>query len=287
MAIKLNTIIIIILVLLAIGVGIYGVVNEKWQGMPQTTTKVERVVTVPGMGGMKNNFYEVPGLYQAELSPRFMSGDYGAAIRFNQPDYQNMAVPNQPLGYYNNLVPNVQQDIKETFTQNNFGQTKSQNVVSDMAREQQQYVEASDLLPVANMSSGGLQVLNQDGMQQQVINYDRYMFANQKSRLASQGDMLRGDLPIPPPVPSGPASAQGCGSTGNWFIPSASAQIDLQRGALAAMGGEDNQTNRQLQALVSNAAGQNSYYGSGISYINQSKGSLTAGQGDIQFTSFP
>ena len=54
--------------------------------------------------------------------------------------------------------------------------------------------------------------------------YDRVIYTNNNSRLRSQGDMIRGDLPIKP-------------NSSDWFRPSVRPSVDLQRGAMNVMGG--------------------------------------------------
>ena len=74
---------------------------------------------------------------------------------------------------------------------------------------------------------------------QQSVVVDRLIFANRNSQLRAMGDPFRGDLPIVPNPPG-------------WFTPSVSPQIDLQRGALNYLAG-DNAASQQLDDLFSKA----------------------------------
>lgn len=74
-----------------------------------------------------------------------------------------------------------------------------------------------------------------DGEIQPII-YDRFMYANKKSRLYSLGDFIRGDLPIMP-------------STGDWFVPAVTPHIDLREGAMNVLGGQFNDTSNALSEM--------------------------------------
>jgi hypothetical protein len=261
---------IIILVILAIALGAFGVyrncIKESYGMLPPRVQKVESVVDTRYMG---DGMYTVPGLYQTRISPRFNAGmDFGTSIRVRPPSSDNSAVPSNPMGYYDNILIETPK-IKENF---------KSDKVNDMIKSQQNYVEAVDMLPASDLSDFG-------GPQNQPIVWDRYMFANQKSRLAAKGDFIRGDLVFPSPIPSGPANSQVPG-TYNWYIPSAHAHIDLNAGALAAMGGIDNSNTNELLALQAASAGTNNYYGSGINYTVPKSSYLGAGQGDVKVVAY-
>ena len=66
--------------------------------------------------------------------------------------------------------------------------------------------------------------------------YDRFMYANKKSRLYSLGDSIRGDLPILP-------------AQGDWFVPSVTPHIDLRDGAMNVMCGQYNEIAGDLSDL--------------------------------------
>ena len=97
------------------------------------------------------------------------------------------------------------------------------------------------------------------------IIYDRVIFANQKSKLAAQGDPIRGDLPILP-------------HKNGWFNPSSRPNIDLRDGALAVMGGVSNSTNQKLLMLQHAASGG---YDSTFGGVDLKRSGLINGQQDL------
>jgi hypothetical protein len=121
--------------------------------------------------------------------------------------------------------------------------------------------------------------LTPDGEMKNPIVYDRYIFANRSSRLRSQGDPIRGDLPIVP-------------QSGNWFTPSVHPNIDLQAGALNVLAGVNNDTSKQLANLIYNSSGNADTTIGGVNMADvnvagQTLGTLSAAQGDVQISAFP
>lgn len=156
-------------------------------------------------------------------------------------------------------------------------------VSANISQQQPQNIQISDSLPVQAMGSGNGAVLNNLGeLSAQPIIYDRYVYANQRSRNYSQGDPIRGDLPIVPE----------CNS---WFRPIANPQTDLRDGAVQSMIGSG-ETSNELLALRSAAAGGLLSVGAGASgntrvqnnpYGNvQVSGQLSAA-GGVQYSLFP
>ena len=220
-------------------------VKENFGMLPPRTVKVQRVVqSAPNSG-----FIQAPAQYQANLRPRQGAGmvQYGTNIRSNFPNPQNMGAN------FSKLVDTNSTPIKE-----NYGNNDHQRLLS-----------AKDMLPVSDMK-GSL-----PGSDVQPIVYDRYIFANSRSKYRAGGDKFRGDLPIVP-IKDG------------WFRPSVDPHIDLVQGATAAMGGIDNNTAKRLMALCSASSGGYQDTGSGIQYakIGASGVSSSAMGGDIQITAF-
>lgn len=279
--------------------------RENFAGnMVPTKWRVNRVFGGP----QKGSFMTVPGTFQNNLSPRMSGGvDFGSNIRYNMPSLKNMGVnPASPLNYANMVQPqNVcscsQNSIKqvEGFCQscngavgcrlggggapmdnNNFvgPSTGFNNVQSGFAAgnfnqkdNNLNYIETTDMLPVQDMGTA----VNAVGETiNQPIVYDRFIYANQRSRLYALGDPIRGDLPIVP-----------CKS--EWFRPSVSPNIDLRDGAIAVMGGINNATSNELLALQNAAAGGLLDTGAGINFAVQKSSFLTHGGGDISIRSFP
>lgn len=78
----------------------------------------------------------------------------------------------------------------------------------------------------------------------QPVVYDRFIYANSRSRLKQGSDWIRGDLPIVPVLPEANVNSQV------WMRPSVTPHIDLNPGAMNVLGGFDNTTNNQLRALM-------------------------------------
>jgi hypothetical protein len=130
--------------------------------------------------------------------------------------------------------------------------------------------------------------LTADGEMKQPIIYDRFLYANRHSRLRSQGDWFRGDLPIVP-------------NSGNWFVPSVHPNIDLNAGAINVMAGVNNETNHQLASLIYNSSGGGDTCIGGIdlepvgqvsAFSRMNMGNrnyeyTTSAGGDVIVTSFP
>jgi hypothetical protein len=200
----------------------------------------------------KGDFYSVPGTYQAMLAPRAASINYGADIKYNMPSIENQAVPTNPLTFSNMT--------KEGYTREGFCGQASQvppfhsGIVTDSGYADGNYNNmlnnvysnvpkvSADLqinLPVrdmTNINAGGGGFGDGADITQPVI-YDRFMVANRNSRLRSQGDPIRGDIPIIP-------------RTGELFAPSVQPNLDLQQGAMNVMGGFDNDTAKELANLI-------------------------------------
>jgi len=247
--------------------------------------------------------------FQGILSPRFSNVDYGANIRYNMPSYANQGSPCDALamgdmakeGYHDTRVqsrenvgcnkgscgggcgdgcgvakcgkggvslggqfsntappamssdPNFQAAMNKI---HNFDHTQS--VVTD------------GLVPVGDMTT-----INALGAVEQPIVYDRYIYANQKSRLYAHGDPIRGDLPITP-------------SGGNWFSVHPHPNIDLNPGAMNVMGGFDNATSRAMAELINATSGgyDKTIAGVDLNMVNQFSTNVSAAGGDIHVTAF-
>ena len=246
---------------------------------------------------LETEFYTVPGTYQSMLSPRFSNTQYGASINYNTPTRENMAVPVEPLDF--GLMTN--ESYQENYGCNNCNSTgcrkggasalsynapplmaadfSSGNYkeLSDNAKSEL-YQETTDMIPVQDMTT-----LNTDGETVQPIVYDRLIYANRNSRIRSQGDMIRGDLPIVP-----------C-NTG-WFQVSAHPVLDLQEGAMNVMGGVNNTTATELATLIATTtAGTDTTIG-GVDLTQQPQSvtmatlrqiGQSAALSDVNVTAFP
>ena len=90
------------------------------------------------------------------------------------------------------------------------------------------------------------------------------------NRKQGEGCMLRGDLPIAP-------------HCGNWFTVSANPSQDLRTGAINAMSGVNNETSKDMAALL--AASGNTNVG-GVSLSTQELSSLGSDLSTLNVTSF-
>lgn len=222
-------------------------IKESFGMLPAFTVKTERVVQDP----KTTNMFAVPSNYQSTIAPRMINANYGANIRYNLPPTGMQAADkNNPLSYpERNRVP----QIKERYGKNGA-------------------IEITNQLPVETPNNNALN--NMGEPIQQPIVYDRYMYANQSSRLRAAGDQIRGDLPIVP-VNDG------------WFRPSVIPSRDLNSGSLMAMGGTDLKTNKELLALKSASSGNALHTGSGINYSIGKNMFTTAAGGDVHVSAYP
>jgi hypothetical protein len=217
---------------------------EGFWNIPARTWKVERVLEVPTRDGP--DFFQTPG-FQGILSPRFSNVNYGPNLRTQLPDYAMTGVPADPLGgdlggsFYANDATVVEgfrpfeaeRVMNDPFNPSGYTNGDYKRVLGEMIKPDY----------VSDRREGEFgSYLTADGELKQPIIYDRFLYANRHSRLRSQGDWFRGDLPIVP-------------NSGNWFVPSVHPNIDLNAGAINVMAGVNNETNHQLASLIYNSSG--------------------------------
>lgn len=235
--------------------------KEGFWNLPSRTWKVEKVIKDGP------DFVQTPS-FQGLLSPRFSNVNYGPNLRTQLPDYAMFGVPEDPLGGNPTVVEGFSVGNPSNYTNGNYQQ------VSDTLNNSQysNVPYTTNSLPQENLS-----YLTANGELKQPIVYDRFMFANRQSRLRSQGDWFRGDLPIVP-------------MTGNWFVPSVHPNIDLNAGAINVMAGPNNETNNKLSTLIYNSSGGGDTTIGGVDLKmsgTQKYGSTVAAGGDVIVTSFP
>jgi len=284
-------------------------INEGFWGNPTRGVKVFREVHPSNnhCGGysLQNNYQAMLGndkfvstpSFQGLLSPR-MSGmvDYGANIRYNMPSYKNQAVPCNPLTFG---------DMAKEGYKENYGCSKGNcgggcspgcgiakcgkggvplglpgsggppiardpNYVSAMNKV---YSQGNQDVGSPLVAVGDMTTIDAAGNTQQPIVYNRFMFANQKSRLRAQGDPIRGDLPIVP-----------CNN--GWFNVAVNPNLDLQEGAMNVMGGSMNQTSQALGELIYATSGGADTTIGGVNMANQFQTTLGAAMGDVNVSSF-
>lgn len=261
-------------------------INEGYLGnLPSMITTKDRVVASSREAAAKGDFYSVPGTYQSILNPRFSNVQYGSNIRYNMPSYNNMAVPFEPLTFGNMAKENY----KENFTNGAGGcrqgdapnsshsgggplmpadyASGNYNKVVNQALQEVQYPDATDMIPVGDMTT-----INALGETVQPIVYDRFIYANRNSRLRGLGDPIRGDLPIVP-----------CNA--EWFRPSVHPVVDLQQGAMNVIGGIDNETTNALAELINATSGDTTIAGVNLSSM---KNTLTGqAMSSLNIVAFP
>jgi len=155
--------------------------------------------------------------------------------------------------------------MQADFSSGNFQQ------VTDQVIESSGTTQIVDQLPIATMDS-----LGPDGEQNidNPIIFNRLMHANRNSRIRSQGDWIRGDLPIDPNcIPSG------------WFKPAVNPAIDLNQGAMLALGGFGNDNANAMASLVATSTGSSTI--AGVQLSSQEMSSLTGGMSGISVLAFP
>ena len=241
--------------------------NEGFAGMGHSfTTRVVREVAPSHMAYKKGSTYTVPGTYQSMLSPRTNpSQGIGSKIRFNMPDHKNMASPYGPLNFGNMAKENYHGDNCRRPSTTHTDYTNDNEIINDVTNDNQ--VEILDSIPVGDMTT-----MNALGEPQQMVVYDRIIYANKKSRNRAQGDFIRGDIAITP-------------VQHEWFNPSAHPNTDLQTGAMAVMGGIYNENTQQMASLISNTSVDPTVSGVPMSSLkNITDGSQLA---NINVTAFP
>lgn len=267
-----------------------------------------------GIGSaQKGDFFTVPGNYQSSLTPRFSNTNYGSNIKYNMPSTRNQAVPCNPLTF--NTMSKESYAPRNT-RENYCGSCGEGTGVPSCGKggAPSSYKGGAPVMDAGYASGNYNGVLNDvysaTGVQQLTstlpvdtmtsasangepapVVYDRFIFSNRNSRIRSQGDPIRGDLPIVP-----------CNA--DWFRPSVQPNVDLQQGAMNVMGGIGNETGQKLDALIYANSGFSDTALSGInephnalrgiaqrnnmvSQSNQMGGGLSAGMYDITVNAFP
>ena len=248
------------------------------EGLGMLPSMAMKSVPVGRNSALKGNPFFAVQNFQAQLSPRFSNTDYGANIRYNLPNENNLASrQNDPL-MMGNVVREgfetpvtcgaggagtsfmAQPVMKSGFATGNF------NEVTNDSRSSIE-PQTVDQIPVGDMTT-----VSPTGEMEQTIVYDRMIVANRNSRLRSQGDWIRGDLPI-------------CKNETGWFQVSANPVLDLNQGALNALAGPDNGVTQEMTAFMNNSIGTTTVAGMDLS--NQQLASIGAGLNDVTITSFP
>ena len=194
-------------------------------------------------GRPRGEFFSTGPNFQANLSPRFDNSGQGpfvreAMVRYGTPTIENLAVPTKPLGYAD-MVGCRKENFTEPYGAENslMMPNYSENNYNSLAGGD--LPVTADLLPVQNMSA--LNGVDKNGQPTQCVFFERIIHSNRNNRRRSQGDPIRGDLPIAP-------------INNGWFNTSANPIEDLQQGALNVIGGVSD-TSTKMADFIKNASG--------------------------------
>lgn len=162
---------------------------------------------------LKNRFVTVAN-WQQPIQNRFSSTGYSAYINQRPaPEGMQGVTPLAPLEYGNI----VKQECPSTMSSVN------------NAKPQPEFLSASDLMPAQTM----------EGFESpECIQIDRNMWSNTKTRTQNTADFIRGDLPIVPLA------------NGGWFNSQYANATNLRTGAMAALGGANNETAKLTAQLT-------------------------------------
>jgi hypothetical protein len=312
------------------------IVENWWGGIPaQTVTAVPTIMARNGqttaLGGNyfdpnslrgSGKFVSVPS-FQGVLSPRFSNVQYGANIKYNMPDRENLATPCDPLTFGDmakenyNPQPQRQPQFQRSETKENYGcgTGKCDSSVScgkggygfghkvaggyelPVGYTNGNYSDVYDSLegPVVSrpctgseadnnlLPVGTMSTTDAMGNSEQFVVMNRLMNTNMKSRLRGLGDPIRGDLAITP-----------CQS--GWFSVYPTINVDLQAGAMNVLAGHDaGESNAKLMELLMNASGGARTTFGGVNFeeaprINMTpsyNSMLSASNTDVNVTAFP
>jgi len=298
---------------------------ENWMGMgSQTVTAIPTAVTSNGTttafggnyfdpGSLKGSgkFVSVPS-YQSILSPRFSNVQYGANIRYNMPDRDNLATPRTPLTFGNMSKENY--TVQENY---NSGSAQSSQTCGKAGYGLGHKVSGSYELPVgytngnkadmynklthdgnhapvvsqpcadnthsSSLPVGTMTTMDALGNPEQFVVMNRLMNTNMKSRKRAHGDHIRGDLAITP-----------CQQA--WFSVYPTINVDLNPGAMNVLAGHQaGESNSKLMELLMNASGGSRTTFGGVDFSEAPRVNMTPQYGealsaastDVTVTAFP
>lgn len=289
---KMYVLLVVILVVIA-GVYYYYNQNNISEGfgmLPSFGWKTDLEV-----GTQYGDMYSVRGSQEARLAPRFFNADLGAQIRYAKPRYENLAVPHNPVDMSNMVsdgygsctsngcdgtgqeeyVRNASQNQVANCAKNNIRENFDENGVQgsncnvDPSVYDNTYQDVDSIIPVGDMTS-----VNALGETQPIVYQERITTALKSSRLRGLGDPIRGDLPIEPVY-----NPQGWNYHGR-------PTIDLNQGAMNALGGSFNESTNKLAELVYRYSGNALGTIAGADINEQLAATLPPGQSAHQVVGF-
>jgi len=251
--------------------------------------------------GKSATFFSDPS-FQATPTPRFSSTGYGAYLRTKPPPEEVQAVPKDPLNFVDMAKENYnnKKQIKESYGYGcgvSCGDAGCSNSLDASAEHisnpvlepgympgnyneeankvyrGSEYHEASSMIPIGDMTT-----TSPLGEQIQTVTYNNLMYANRRSRLRQNADLLRGDII--------PVDHDGRMNSSLWRL-SVNPSIDLESGALAVMGGVDNESNRALSAYMASGSGGTKTTFGGVDLVNSMDHQRSRNVSDVTVTAFP
>lgn len=195
--------------------------------------------------------------YQQNMQNRFSPMGYTPYIKYKMPPSGVLGVTPMnpaPLDYTNM----VQENYKSS--------------PSAPKKAAPEYMNVEDLMPSQTMETVGA-----SGQVVDTYQTDRLMYSNSKSRTQLDADFIRGDLAIVP------AQNQ------QWFQSRYANPTNLRAGALAALGGADNQNAKDLSRLVSSYSGvaPTAFAGSPITGFISKELGISPHRSTLEVTAFP
>ena len=195
--------------------------------------------------------------YQQNIPSRFSSMGYTPYINYKMPPSNMLGM--QPLNPepldYTNMV-------KENY-----------RTSEAPKRASPEYMNVEDLMPSETMETVGV-----SGQVVDTYQTDRLMYSNSKVRTQLDSDFIRGDLAI---VPVNQGS--------QWFVSRYANPTNLRAGALAALGGANNDNAKNLSRLVSSYSGvaPTTFAGSPITGVVSKELGIGPHRESVSVTAFP
>jgi hypothetical protein len=209
--------------------------------------RLQRLNVNQGTNGMNKGEFFSTANWETTTPPRFENSGQGPITRVlwneGKIDPEHMAVPvENPLAWagmvsngYSGANGNYQRDnfvepyvMEKSLMMPNYSEGNYNSLAGG------DLMATSDLFPVQNMSA--LNGVDKNGQPTQCVFFDRIIHSNRNNRRRSQGDPIRGDLPIAPMKNDG------------WFKTSFSFE-DLQQGALGVLGGQSESSIRLAEFI--------------------------------------
>jgi hypothetical protein len=306
---------------------------ENWNVGKTTVTAMPVAISSDGRAtNFSGNFYDPSSTrgsgkfvstpsFQGVLAPRFSNVQYGANIKYNMPDRENLGSPCNPLTFGDMAKENYSTDTKENYgcgtgqcgtsagvpscgkggyglghkvgggyelptgyANGNYNDVYN-TLHADGKTPEQSVVSqpCTDNPTSASLPVGTMTTMDSVGNPEQYVVMNRLMNTSMNSRLRAQGDPIRGDLAITP-----------CQS--GWFSVYPTINVDLQPGALNVLAGHQaGESNSKLMELLVNASGGSRTTFGGVDFSDAPSVNMTPQYGslvssastDVNVTAFP